>query len=54
MGSFLTPDMASKKDARHGIGLTQHRMIECQLPCLASLFDAMSGIKKLNFVPLIN
>ena len=22
--SFLTPDMASKNDARHGIGLSQH------------------------------
>ena len=39
--SFLAPDMASKNDARHGIGLTSHWLIDAMhgivfTPCLAS------------------
>jgi len=42
LGSFLTPDMASKNDARHGIGLYYHWLtaymsgIVFFMPCLAS------------------
>jgi len=51
--TFLTPDMASKNDARHGIGV--FLALNKSMPCLASFFDAMSGVKKLpNFVPAIN
>jgi len=41
-GCFLTPDMASKKDARHGIDLFTARITRCHVwhrfltPCLAS------------------
>jgi len=48
--SFLTPEMASKNDARHGIGLTYHWTNLCHVSGLASGLPtteqiyAMSGI----------
>jgi len=44
LGSFLTPDMASKNDARHGIGLFSAGITRFHV---WQLFDAMSGVKKL-------
>jgi len=48
-------------DARHGVKKqcqTRHRVILAliySMPCLASFFDAMSGVKKLtNLYPAIN
>ena len=49
---FLTPDMASKIDARHDIGLTRIGTTRCHAFRLA--FDAISGVKKLTkFMPVI-
>jgi len=45
--SFLTPDMASKNDARHGID-------QSVLAISGIVFDAMSGVNKLTlFIPAI-
>jgi len=47
LGSFLTPDMASKNDARHGIGLFSAGITWHQVHIIyhsSDLSDAMSGI----------
>ena len=44
---YLTPYMASKNNARP----SDYHNIKKSMPCLASFFDALSGVKKmLNFV----
>ena len=49
-GSFLTPDMASLKRL-HWISLSREQPI----PCMASYFNVMSGVKNLsNLMPVIN
>jgi len=51
--SFLTPYMASKNDETD---ITSNKpSSDWSMSCLASFFDAMSGVKKLsNFIPAIN
>ena len=50
--SFLTPDMASKNDARHDIDLFSAEITRCHV---SMFFDTMSGVKKLaTFIPAIN
>jgi len=50
---FLTPDMASKNDARHGIVSFRVGTTRCHV--WHRFFEAMFGFKKLtNFVPVIN
>jgi len=49
--SILTPDMASKMYQKWIMA----SKMDNPMPCLASFFDAISGVKKLpNFVPVIN
>jgi len=49
--TFLTPDMASKIDARHGIGLSYYWLLDAMY---GIVYDAMSGAKKLaNITPAI-
>ena len=46
--SFLTPEMASKNDASHGIDYSVlGYLLDNPMLCLASFFDAMYAVKKL-------